>query len=100
MPDRVFIPFDDETKSLSVGTSSTRVAFNAEHRGSNCRVCNVGDEMIFVKFGDASVVADTNDIPVPANWVELFGVPNDATHCAAIAGVGGNTMYITPGDGE
>lgn len=97
-----FKPFDDATVSLAVTSASSRVAFNAGHNGSTCRLMNDGTDKIFVKFGDASVVADENDIPLPANWLDIFSVPDGATHCAAVSesSPGSNTLYITPGDGE
>lgn len=94
-----FKPFDDATVSLSANTSSSRVAFNASHNGSTCRVVNRGSDWLFIKFGNSAVVADVNDIPVPPNWVDAFSVPDGATHCAGLS-EGTSTLYVTPGDGE
>lgn len=95
-----FKPFGDGGVSLSVGTSSANVAFVMKHHGATVRVVNRGSEFIRIKFGDAAVVADVNDMLIPPNWVELFLLPNDATHCAAIGENVGNTLVIEPGDGS
>lgn len=99
MSDRVFQPFDDGTVSLAVGVSSDRVAFTTPHNGAALRMLNSGDDIVFVKFGDASVVATTDDIPMLGNTVEVFAAPSGATHCAALSAGVANTLYITPGDG-
>lgn len=102
MSERTFKPFADGTVSLAVTSASARVSFTERHNGATCRVLNSGGDLVFIKFGDVTVVANENDIPLPGNWAEVFAVPDDATHCAAIsnASPGSNTLYITPGDGD
>lgn len=102
MGERTFKPFDDDTVSMVVSSSSDRVAFSTDHNGATARLCNVGADWIFVRFGDSTVEADDNDIPIPPNWVEVFALPNGVTHCAAASNSspGSNTLYITPGEGD
>lgn len=102
MSNRTFRPFADDTVSMDVASVSARVAFSSDHNGATARICNRGDEWLYIKFGDSSVTAGTNDIPLPPNWVEVFAVPDGATHCAAVSQTspGSNTLYITPGDGD
>ena len=102
MNDRTFKPFDDGTVSLNVSASSDRVDFTSRHNGSTARIANRGDDWIFIKFGGSDVVANENDIPIPPNWCEVFAVPNDTTHCAAVSDASPATsmLYITPGDGD
>lgn len=102
MGDRTFKPFDDATVSLAVASVSDRVSFTSRHNGSTVRLTNVGDDLVWVKFGRSDVVANDNDIPMLGNTVEVFAVPDGATHCAALssASPGSNTLYVTPGDGD
>lgn len=102
MSNRTFRPFDDDTVSMEVSSSSDRIAFSTDHNGATARVCNIGSDWIYIKFGDSSVTAGTNDIPIPPNWVEVFAMPDGVTHCAAVSATspGSNTLRITPGDGD
>lgn len=64
------------------------------------RVANIGTQTIYIDFGTASTVAAVaTSIPMLANTVEVFTVPNDVTHIAHIAGDVGSTVYVTVGEG-
>ena len=96
-----FRPIDDATVSMTVSASSGRVSIGVGGPSRTARIANIGDEWIYVRFGGADVVADQDDIPIPPNWVDYFGV-GDATHCAAVtdSSPGANTLRVTPGEGE
>jgi hypothetical protein len=65
------------------------------------RVANIGTQIIFVTFGDGTVTSTTSaGFPMPAGAVEVFTLPANATHIAAIAGAVGSTLYATLGDGQ
>lgn len=96
-----FRPVDDSTVSMTVSSSSARLDLGSGADERSARIANIGDEWVYVRFGYADVEADQNDIPIPPNWVEVFGI-EDATHVAAItdSSPGANTLRVTPGEGE
>ena len=64
------------------------------------RVANIGTQTIFIDFGTSNTVAATaTSIPMLANTVEVFTIPNDVTHIAFVAGTTGSTVYVTVGEG-
>lgn len=92
------------TVNLSVTTSSARVAKTALPGGSaaphEVRLVNVSSVVIFVEFGDSTVVASAStSYPLLPNTVEAFQMSAAQTHIAAIAASGTATLYATSGLG-
>lgn len=80
-------------------TGSTAVAITP---GVNphVRVRNAGSVDVFVEFGGTDVTAaTTTGLPLGPGGVEVFGLPNGATHFAAITASGSAVVYVTPGAG-
>lgn len=94
-----FRPVDDATTSIAV-TSSSQRAFIGKSR--SVLVTNIGSEFVWLRFGGASVVANTTtSVPFPPNFQATFGVDEEDTHCAVItdSSPGANTLHLTPGEG-
>lgn len=94
-----FAPLDGSTVSISVSSSSQRVAIA---KSGPVRMMNNGTATVWVRCGDNTVVASTSDIPVPAGAIEVlsFNRPRvDDLNCAAIAAGSTGIIYFTPGIG-
>lgn len=90
------------TVNTAVTGTSANVAIPAPTIGvRSVRIVNAGTQNIFVKFGTANTVAAVaaDDMPMLANTCEVFLLPNNITHIAAIAAGAGSTMYVTVGEG-
>ena len=110
---------DQGSVSLAVTTTSARVALpkttvenvdplhnRAELRQSRqARITVrggtlVANDVVFVKYGDSSVVATINDgggIAMLAGLVEIHEIPIGTTHVAAISTANGCTIQINIG---
>lgn len=77
------------------GAGSSRVALPAYDEVCGVvRILQSGTPAVHIRFGDSSVNATTNDMPV-GQEEHIFKVPPGATH---IAGIGGSaSLYITAG---
>jgi hypothetical protein len=95
-----FRPDAAKTRSISVSSSSQRVAVTFDP-GSDCvRVRNAGTAEAFIEVGDDSVTAAVaTAMPIAAGAIEVFSVPSGTTHIAAIAVGSTGTIYFTPGSG-
>lgn len=93
-----------ETVSLATSTSSGRVALG-KPTGGAARIARVANtdvtaaNFVYIKFGDVTVAATTGDMPIAANSVGYFQVPEGATHIAAIAAAATPALRITTGYG-
>lgn len=92
------------TNILAVTTTSARIALTdapASSQSRTVRLHNAGSALIFVRFGDSTVVAAATDMPLPVGAVESFNLPNSSSawHVAAIAASGTATLYATAGTG-
>lgn len=99
---RAFRPYDRETATVSVTTTTGRTALGTnftENRSRHSMLSNDGSETVFVRFGDSTVEATTADVPLLAGTVQVFSPPADATHIAAITASGTSTLYVTAGEG-
>ena len=87
--------------TLAVTGTTGRVAVPVSGIGfRSLRIANAGTQTIFVNFGTSTVNAViANDMPILAGSVEVFLLPPDITHVAAIASTTGSTMYLTVGEG-
>jgi hypothetical protein len=64
------------------------------------RVYNAGGSLAFLRTGIGAQTAETTDTPIPPGVVEVFSVPANHTHAAAICASGSATIYITAGKGQ
>lgn len=90
------------TVNTAVTGTSAYVTLPAPTIGvRSVRIVCAGTANIFVKFGTSTSVTAVaaNDMPMLANTAEVFLLPNDITHIAAIAAGAGSTMYCTVGEG-
>lgn len=87
------------TGTINAGTvAGNRLAFPGN--GTTLRVYNSGSVLVFVKAGDSTVEATTNDWWVAPGEQMNFCIPNSATHVAASTGqVTTATTYLARGDG-
>jgi len=53
----------------------------------------------FLKFGTSAVTAAVTDTPILPGTVQVFTIPIDVTHVAAI-GTTATTLYFTVGEGQ
>ena len=91
----VFQP-SDAPVNLTVTTASARTALPL---ASVVRLGNASDSAISVRFGTGTVIAATTDMDIMPGTAEVFRVPANATHIAAIVASNTATLKITPGDG-
>jgi hypothetical protein len=82
--------------SLGVGTTSARTALPVQ--ASHVRI-NVDGGKVYLRFGDSTVSATTNDMLISANQPENFRI-SSATHVAAICQSGSAIVSITSGEGQ
>lgn len=91
------------TVVLSATTTTSRVALlpsTSYYRGGSLRVGSISTNAnCFIKFGDSTVVATTSDMVIPLGTVEIFTVPVNATHVAAITSAGTAILNLTLGEG-
>jgi len=91
------------TVTLSASGTSSRVALPPK-LGSQVRVVNpAGGQTVFIKFGDAAVVATVNDMPVLSGATEIFTMPAQSVGGIYVAGITSTataTVYFTSGDGQ
>lgn len=98
------LPFTPgETASLVTAATTANVAlpkpFGSGAMARQLRIVSLAANPInFIKFGSSTVVAALTDTPILPGATEVFTVPTDATHVAAIGGAG--TMYFTAGFGQ
>jgi hypothetical protein len=96
---QAFLPNDATTVTLSVSTSSARVAVQPSgFRLRYWRLYNAGDATVFITSGASTVTAAVaTGMPIPAGAVEVIGSNN--AYLAAITASGTATLYATPGVG-
>lgn len=88
------------TVTLSASGTTARVALPSK-RGDQIRIANpAGGQIVFVKFGDATVTAAVTDTPVLVGSTDTFTVPPGMTYVAGITSTGTATIYFTSGDGQ
>jgi len=103
-PLQPFTPYAASTQALSVSSASARVALPLSTRQVMITTI-VNDPMCFVEFGTSGVTAvvpsggTVGATPVNGGDAQMFSVPLNATHVAAITASGTATLYITPGEG-
>lgn len=85
--------------SLSVTSSSGRVALPAGSFGNNVTIQNIGDNEAFVIFGTSAVVSTTAAESVPAGSARCFSSPS-TTYVAAITASSTTTLRISQGNGS
>lgn len=96
---QAFAPMDGATVTISVSSSSQRVALAKD---GPVRIFNNGTATVWIRCGNSSVVATTSDIPIPAGAIEVdtFNMPTTTgLNCAAIAAGSTGNVYFTPGIG-
>lgn len=85
--------------SLSVTTSSARVALPQGVGGTIRMGADSGGSTLFLKFGDSTVTAAVSDTWFYPGAIETFTIPADSTHVAAITATGTATLRLTRGEG-
>jgi len=85
------------TTAVSAGVTLPDVPFGTRA----FRIVNSGSDMTFIEFSftGGAAAATTTSMPMLPNTVEVFTVTNDQTIIRVIGAAGGNTLYITPGEG-
>ncbi len=87
------------TVSRTVTSSSANVAVTGT--AQQVMVSSpLANNIAFINFGTSSAVtAAVTDTPILPGTVQVFTIPSDATHVAAI-GSATTTLYFTRGDGQ
>lgn len=88
------------TAKLSVSGVSARAPIDPA--AASVRIlCWADDNLPFIAFGDANVVATLGNMPLLPKSVEVFHTPPAATHMAYIANAGtGIDLFVTSGEGD
>lgn len=66
------------------------------------RIANVGTELTFIELTTTvggAAAANTTSMPLLGNTVEVLTFSNDLTSIRVIGVAGGNTVYVTYGEG-
>ena len=104
-----FAPYLTNSTTLAVTNATARGQINwpgattgsqGPHRGAGTvRIFNALSETVWIKFGDVTVVATLNDMPIPGGAVEVFSTGGQ-DYVAAISASGSGNLYATPGMGS
>lgn len=96
--DNPFTP--GRTQPIAVSASSQAVKLS-DVRNAQIRVCNLGTETVWIKFGGADVTAANTDMPIPAApFVEVLTANTDGpVYVAAIAAGSTGDIVFTVGSG-
>lgn len=88
------------TSNIAVTATSQPLAVPVAGIGvRSIRIANIGTQVIFLKFAAGTSAATvTTDMPMLANTVETFLLPNDIGSINVIAAATGSTMYLTVGE--
>lgn len=97
MSDQSAFSLGGATTVLSVTSSSSGDTIAPKY--GRIRVHNSGASIAFLRTGIGAQTAVTTDVPIPPGVVEVFSVPANHTHAAAITSSGTATLYITVGSG-
>lgn len=85
------------TTTISATVASAGGTFDAST--GRIRVINAGPNTAFLRCGIGAQTAVATDVPILAGAIEVFSVPSNLTHAAAISPGGTATVYITSGTG-
>lgn len=99
---RAFRPLgNNRTSSFTTTAASQRTAILDTPYGTRAlRVVNSGTDITFIELGIiTSNAIITSSMPMLGNTVEVFTIANDIAYVAFIGAAGGNTVYITAGEG-
>ena len=91
-PIQVLHPIAAEHQSFAIGAASARTPVSV---GMNHVVLIQSSVDCYVRFGDDTVVAVADDMPMWSKEKQVFNMKGD-THIAAIAPAGAGTFYVTP----
>ena len=93
-----FLPADQLTVNLAVTGTAQSLTVGALPSGRTAvRIANIGTETVFLRWGGTATTAAS--MPMLANTVEVFDLPEGVTTLSAVAGTTGSTIYVTPGNG-
>ena len=89
------------TVNISATVASANVALAAAGGTRNVRVYNDGSVAVFINFGTSNSVtaSASTSIPVAPGSTQIFSVPGEQTHVAAVTGSSTGTIYFTSGYG-
>ncbi len=100
---RAFRPLGtNRTVNLLTTTGSVSLLIPQVPFGTrSLRVVNAGTDTTFIEFAGAAgaTAAVTTSMPMLPNTVEVFTLANDIITLRVIGTAGGNTLYITYGEG-
>lgn len=100
---RAFRPLgNNRTVSIAVTNASQSLTIPDTPYGTRAvRIVNLGTDTIFIEFQEtATAAAVATSMPMIANTVEVFTLPNDKLTIKVIGAAGGlSTMYVTYGEG-
>lgn len=100
---RAFRPLgNNQTVNIAVTASSQSLTIPGVPYGTRAvRIVNLGTDTIFIEFQDAATgAAVATSMPMVANTVEVFTLPNDKLTIKVIGAAGAlSTMYVTYGEG-
>jgi hypothetical protein len=85
--------------ALTSGSTTTQIVDTAYERAAeDVMVYNPGPNTVFIKTGDATVVATTLSVPVPPQTMSPYRKGN-GTHIAVIAQGGNQSVVVFVGEG-
>lgn len=83
--------------ALAVSNSSSRVALDSAD--PTALIVNTGSVVVYVAFGDGTVVATISSYPIQPGWAIAFNTGGAATYVAAITASSTSNLTITTGTG-
>lgn len=92
---------DNQTVSLVTTAASQTLTLPQPRFTSfrNVRVVNSGAEITFFNFSSATAATLATSAPLLPNSVEVFTIAGDVDSLRVIGTAGGNTVYVTIGEG-
>lgn len=93
------------TVRMEVSSASSRTLIPVPSRHASIRIVVAGDNTVFVAFGDDTVEATEDDMPMLPGSVEAFQASSEELYIAAVVPLTsppleGSVLYITCGEGE
>jgi hypothetical protein len=85
-------------EAVTGSAETVSIAAALGDRDGAVRIANIGTVTIFITL-DGTTPTTSNGIPMIANTVECFSMPQGKTAVKHIASGAGSTIYVTPGRG-
>lgn len=96
---QTFTPAYGNGDSLTAGATSASLEIDSSANRPSVVITNDGDDIVYVRTGDSSVVATTADYPILGKNQVSISKDHRHTHIAIIAPVGTPIVHAIAGNG-